>query len=431
MDHVKTEKAKGSADPSAKTKKQEAAPVAERRLYRSRKNRVFKGVAGGIGEFFGIDPVLVRLAFLLTFAMGGVGVFAYIIGWVLLPKRPKGEAVPVTPRINGLEVLHNRSLGVWVLIAIGVAFFLDEFNLNFAGDRLWPLLLIGGGLIVLMRRRDASTNSGEPAAAAGLGSTESRASGRTAARSSTSESTISIFDGGPSRRDLQAEALAELHDPVVDEVDRAVAELRAERLGGFADGPTPPPVSRRPIVRTPRRQRSLLRKLVIGFSAFLVFLTLVMGAIGMRLVSHGVGERNVAYRGAQSFSQTFGAGELSVNLTDLEAKPSGVTKGNISMDFGELTVRLPRGANRPTVNVTTRGRIVAAETDPDGSGEATLFGSKKETFKGCPNGGIVNLDVTIIAGEVQLMPDTTTLCSSATVRPKVPVPSVPPAPSLR
>lgn len=426
MDDVKTEKAKGSADPSAKPKKQAAETTAERRLYRSRKNRVFKGVAGGIGEYFGIDPVLVRLAFLLTFAMGGVGVFAYILGWVLLPKRPKGQAVPTTPSTNGLEVLHNRSLGVWVLIAIGVAFFLDEFNLNFAGDRLWPLLLIGGGLIVLMRRRDAGGAVTAPMASAGVGAGTSRVASRTAARSSTSESTINIFEGGPSRRDLQAEALAELHDPVVDEVDRAVAELRAERLGGSADDSTPPSVGRRRSTRTPRRERSLLHKLVIGLLAVFAFFTIVSAAIGVRLVSRGVGERNVAYVGAQSFTQTFGAGELDVNLAGLEAKPGGTTKGTISMDFGELTVRLPRGASRPTVNVTTRGRIVAAKTDADGAGEATLFGSKTETFKGCPNGGTVNLDVTITAGEVALIPDTTTLCSTVTARPETAA-----APSLR
>ncbi len=437
MDLVKTEKAKGSADPSAKSKKQDAETTAERRLYRSRKNRVFKGVAGGIGEYFGIDPVLVRLAFLLTFAMGGVGVFAYILGWVLLPKRPKGQAVPVTPRTNGLEVLHNRSLGVWILIAIGAAFFLDQFNLNLAGDRLWPLLLIGGGLIVLMRRREAGATLAEPSIPSGLGGGTSSAAGRTAARSSTADSTMTIFDGGPSRRDLQAEALAELHDPVVDEVDRAVAELRAERMGGFADGPTRPSVSQRRSGRTPRRERSLFAKLMIGLLAFATFLTIIAGAIGIRLVSRGVGERSVAVGGFEQFTETFGAGELTVNLADLE----GGSEGKISMDFGELTVRLPRGANRPNVLVTTHGRIVAAKTDPDGSGEATLFGSRTESFAGCPDAGTVELDVTITAGEVQLIPDTTTLCSSATTRPEVSrattrpetpsVPTSPPAPSLR
>lgn len=402
MDDVKTEKPKTSADSPKKAKKLEAEVPAERRLYRSRKNRVFKGVAGGIGEYFGIDPVLVRLAFLLTFAMGGVGVIAYILAWVLLPKRPKGQVVPPTPRTSGLEVLHNRSLGVWVLVAIGTAFILDQLNLNIAGDRLWPLLLIGGGLIVLMRRRDAGAAASEPAMSTATGGT----SGRSVARSSTAESTMSIFEGGPSRRDLQAEALAELHDPVVDELDRAVAELRAERLGStvtevIASSPSPPR-------RRGRRgaPRSMLHRLVLGSVLFIVIVTLLTAAVGFRILARGVGERQVVYVGSQSFSQTFGAGELSVDLTQLKSSIDGATRGEISLDFGQVTVLLPSGSNRPTVNVTTRGRVVAAQTGFDGSTEATLFGSRVNRFAGCPGAGIVAIDLTIVAGEVEIIPDT-------------------------
>lgn len=405
MDAVKTEKPKSSADSPKTAKKQEAEVPAERRLYRSRMNRVFKGVAGGIGECFGIDPVLVRLAFLLTFAMGGVGVIAYILAWVLLPKRPKGQAVPPTPRTSGLEVLHNRSLGVWILVAIGAGLILDQLHLNIAGDRLWPLLLIGGGLIVLMRRRDAGAGAADPGTATIAGG----ASGWTSARTSSADSTMSFFDGGPSRRDLHAEALAELHDPVVDELDRAVAELRAERLGSTVTEAVGPESSR----RSDRRSgpRSLLRRFVIGSALFVALLTLLTAAAGFRILARGVGERQVAYAGQQSFSQTFGAGDLTVDLTGLEGAANSDSKHQISLDFGQATVRLPSGSTRPTVNVTTRGRIVAAQTGFNGATEATLFGSRVNTFPGCPGRGTVDIDLTIVAGEVELIPDST-LCLS-------------------
>ena len=400
MDVVKTDKPKTSAGSPKNATKQGTELPAERRLYRSRKNRVFKGVAGGIGEYFGIDPVLVRLAFLLTFAMGGVGVIAYILAWVLLPKRPKGQAVPPTPRTSGLEVLHNRSLGVWVLVAIGAGLILDQLNLNIAGDRLWPLLLIGGGLIVLMRRRDAGAGAADPATAAVAGGT----SGRTSPRTSTADSTMSIFEGGPSRRDLQAEALAELHDPVVDELDRAVAELRAERLGSTTTEVAAPELASRPRSRGPR---SLLRRFVIGSVLLLIVLTVLIAVIGLRILARGVGERQVAYAGQQSFRQTFGAGELTVDLTALEGKTDGASKGEVSLDFGQATVVLPSGPDRPTVNVMTHGRIVAAQTGFNGATEATLFGSRANRFAGCPGGGTVVIDLTIVAGEVELIPDTT------------------------
>jgi len=50
-----------------------------KRLYRSRKQRILGGVCGGIGEYFGIDPVLIRLAWVLFCLAWGAGIFFYII----------------------------------------------------------------------------------------------------------------------------------------------------------------------------------------------------------------------------------------------------------------------------------------------------------------------------------------------------------------
>lgn len=58
-----------------------------KRLYRSNDNRLIAGVCGGIGEYFDIDPVIIRLLSLLLVAVGGAGVFAYIIAWVVIPSR--------------------------------------------------------------------------------------------------------------------------------------------------------------------------------------------------------------------------------------------------------------------------------------------------------------------------------------------------------
>ena len=57
-----------------------------RKLRRSRSDRVFAGVAGGLGEFFGISPIWFRLAFLLALMPGGVpGVGSYLIFWLVMP----------------------------------------------------------------------------------------------------------------------------------------------------------------------------------------------------------------------------------------------------------------------------------------------------------------------------------------------------------
>lgn len=59
-----------------------------KRLYRSSTNKVFAGVCGGVGEFFEIDPVLVRLIWLLivVFTGGVPGLVAYIIAVYIIPK---------------------------------------------------------------------------------------------------------------------------------------------------------------------------------------------------------------------------------------------------------------------------------------------------------------------------------------------------------
>jgi len=56
------------------------------KLRRSRHNRVFMGVCGGLGEFFGISTFWFRLAFLLALIPGGVpGLLIYFIMWIIIP----------------------------------------------------------------------------------------------------------------------------------------------------------------------------------------------------------------------------------------------------------------------------------------------------------------------------------------------------------
>jgi len=58
-----------------------------KRLLRSKKNRMIAGVCAGIGDYFGVDPTVIRLVWvLLTFFSGGVGVLAYVIAWVIIPE---------------------------------------------------------------------------------------------------------------------------------------------------------------------------------------------------------------------------------------------------------------------------------------------------------------------------------------------------------
>jgi phage shock protein C len=57
------------------------------RLARSYHDRVLAGVAGGLGEYFGVDPTLVRLAWVLAaFLTGGVAALVYLVFWLVMPR---------------------------------------------------------------------------------------------------------------------------------------------------------------------------------------------------------------------------------------------------------------------------------------------------------------------------------------------------------
>ncbi len=58
-----------------------------KRLYRERQGRMIAGVCSGLGEYFDVDPTLVRLAFLLLTFVNGLGIVAYLVLWIITPYR--------------------------------------------------------------------------------------------------------------------------------------------------------------------------------------------------------------------------------------------------------------------------------------------------------------------------------------------------------
>ena len=60
----------------------------EKKLYKSNQNKMLDGVCGGIAEYFGIDPTVVRLVWALFSLMGGCGILAYIIAAIIIPRNP-------------------------------------------------------------------------------------------------------------------------------------------------------------------------------------------------------------------------------------------------------------------------------------------------------------------------------------------------------
>ena len=61
----------------------------EKKLYKSNTDKKIDGVCAGIGEYFDIDPTLIRLAWVLGTLFVGAGIIAYIIASVIIPRKPE------------------------------------------------------------------------------------------------------------------------------------------------------------------------------------------------------------------------------------------------------------------------------------------------------------------------------------------------------
>jgi len=149
-----------------------------RRLYRSRKDRMISGICGGIGEYFKVDPVLVRVVAILLVFTGGVGVVAYIAGLFIIPEQPlaenepeeqpspepessSNEQHPVEAQSSQATPSHSGPVVFGLILVILGAFFMLRNIPLFSGyywwirDHLrivfWPGILIGFGIFLIIR----------------------------------------------------------------------------------------------------------------------------------------------------------------------------------------------------------------------------------------------------------------------------------------
>ncbi len=56
-----------------------------KRLHRSKEDRIIAGICGGLGEYMKVDPVIVRLIWVILFLVCGVGGLAYLLAWIIIP----------------------------------------------------------------------------------------------------------------------------------------------------------------------------------------------------------------------------------------------------------------------------------------------------------------------------------------------------------
>ena len=136
------------------------------RLYRSQVDRMLTGVAGGMAEYLRVDPVIVRMLWVVAvFLSSGVGLLVYVALAIVMPSAPPlddgahdAEGSDADETGTGESRRAARSNGVAILVGsaliiIGAVALMSQFGW-FDAWRLWPLLLIGiGGLLIFNQRR--------------------------------------------------------------------------------------------------------------------------------------------------------------------------------------------------------------------------------------------------------------------------------------
>jgi phage shock protein C len=137
----------------------------QKRIYRSNVDNKIAGVCGGLGEYFDIDPTIVRIIMFLLIFAHGAGLIIYIVGWIVMPKRPldvshdaAGQTGSETTGVVQLKKdeakSHPNSNYLWpglILIIIGLIFLAHNMWWWFGWGDIWPLLLIAVGAFILVK----------------------------------------------------------------------------------------------------------------------------------------------------------------------------------------------------------------------------------------------------------------------------------------
>jgi len=321
----------------------EPGPDQPRRLTRSRTDRVLGGVAGGLGRYFGIDPVIVRIAIVALTLLGGTGVLVYLAALLLVPSDPIGSEAPAAITPDGGPTRTLVVVGVVLLLLVS-----------------WPLLaplafLAVIGLVVWWLA-SGTAPGGEPREIAkqallGVG---------------TLIACSAIFVGGFSAAAAGGGALAA---GLV--IGTGVVLIAGAFLGR-------------------------IRWLVLPALSLAIAVGIVSAA-GIDL-DGGFGERHYRPTAASDVNDRYelGAGDLTVDLRDAKL-PAGDTQLKLQLGMGQATVLVP-----DDVCVASRAEIGAGQIevfDRDSAGADVTW---EDTPRAAAGNSRVVIDADVGVGHVQV-----------------------------
>ncbi len=356
-----------------------------RRLVRRSHSKVIAGVAGGLGDYFAVDPIWFRLGFVLAAFLGGAGLLAYGVLWVLMPRSGSAEQTSLQHRTETFAA-SLRGTPSWIgiaLVVVGGLLVLTQFAHWDAGV-FWGLALIVLG-VAAFNRHETRAHSPSPTIEAPAAQTPEGA----ATQPVTVEQPVVLVRrerSGPGLPTIGATLLvvgtAALFDvenvvniTLVQYLALALAVVGAGLLAGAFVG----------------RARWL-------FVPALMLTPFVLVASLIHVPFHG-GSGDVAYRPA-AISQVqpvyrLTAGRMVIDLRNLPAQPVSIIATDVA---GRIIVYVPTGSD-----VHVRARV--------GAGEVKLFGRTYDGFNvdvtrnfvpAVKDTRVVNLDLETSLGQVEV-----------------------------
>ena len=368
-------------------------PAPPRRLVRS-SDRKIAGVAGGVAEYFAIDPVIVRLGFVIAVFAGGTGLIAYAIAWLVLPD---ADDAPNDPDRRPVDRSTIVALGLLALaVIIGVS---DPFD----GGVVTPLLLIGAG-VYLLHQRPLDSAESVPAPPPPQGAVVDAPAD--APRWQPGDGRLP--PPPPSGRSEVAEPPRQRREPAI--VTRLTLSLLALWFAGaiafdqldWAEADASAVVA---IGLLLVGGASLIASLIGGGRGLiplglLLALTLAVAVVIEPVIEDGVGDREHAVTDVTTLEPAYrlGIGQLDVDLSGLEIPPGETATVEVELGIGEATVLIPPGVDLRLEGDVGMGELVILDEEENGiRNELSIDSDATDTTSTL----VVDLSVGIGSGRIE------------------------------
>jgi phage shock protein PspC (stress-responsive transcriptional regulator) len=361
-----------------------APQVAPRLLRRSTTDRVFGGVCGGLGRYWNVDPVILRVAFGVSLLLGGFGLFAYLAMWWLVPDDQAPAAVRVTESW-GLRIVGAFAATIAALIALGVLFS-DALG---GGGVVLGALVAGIVVWIVMSQRTPQRPAVEPEPGFAYGG-----AGDYTQTTVMEQSQPSLPPAPPRERSylgliglcaaIAASGVAMLFGGAASTVlAAALLALGITLLVGAFAG----------------RARWLLI-----FAVPLLMMLAVVSQVERADITTGQQQWSPT---AQQNTYSLTAGQLTVHFDDWQGQPGPGDRIAVDMGVGELRIEAPRNWDLVLRTDLGVGEVLVVDQDAAAADrDSQSFSGERQTTIPASSGeadGRLVVDVSMRAGSVQVI----------------------------